>query len=1103
MKTGGMEMEIRGRITKISGPVIEAKNMLGAKIHDVVRVGEEKLIGEVIRLEKDQATIQVYEETSGLMPGEPVFGTGKPLSLELGPGLLGSIYDGIQRPLEIIRKKTGDFIARGIEAPALDRKKKWYFEPTVKNNERVQAGQIIGTVQETETINHRILVPPWINGKISGLKKGNFTIDETIAKIDKKPIKLMHEWPVKKQRPYIEKLSPSEPLVTGQRVIDFLFPVPKGGTASIPGPFGSGKCVVGSTPILADNELRPIEELFDREKKNSSNIVFESGKEVIIKLNNPIKIQTFDGKKVKESVATHLYKGHTERLVEIRTRSGKRVQLTPIHKLLKLDEDLEIKEVEARNLRKGDFILSPRKIKLDSKYEEIKIGFECRVVDTHIINQMLMIIEKIVKEQNITKKELAKKLGVSYHRLLGFFQKRNKPSLEFCEKLFAIEGKPLEIREVKRERQSKPIKIPKYLNEELAELLGYLIADGSIKGRETIEFYNKNIDTRQRVKFLLKEIFNLDSREYYARTVEAISVSSKALVKFLEQLGYPLKKKSQNARIPKKLLSSPETVIKSFLIAYIECDGHIGKRDIEIATASREMLSGLAYLLLRIGVLYRTSERKINGKKYFRIFIPPREAVKIAAYFDKAYYFNSTDIVPMTSSLFKKILRNTKPFELEKQGIPTASYYVNQNQTARTFQRIISKIETAAYLKELAGALDYVFCDRIDEIKTIKKKTDVFDITVPKTHNFIGGNTPLILHNTVMQQQLAKWADAEIIVYVGCGERGNEMTEVLTEFPKLVDPKTGKPLMKRTVLIANTSNMPVAAREASIYTGITIAEYYRDQGFNVALMADSTSRWAEALREVSSRLEEMPGEEGYPAYLGTRLAEFYERAGRVKTLNGEIGSVSAIGAVSPPGGDFSEPVTQNTLRITKVFWALDSALSERRHFPSINWLTSYSLYIDETNKWVSENVSKEWPKAREKTMTLLQKESELQEIVQIIGPDALPQRERLTLEIARMVREDFLQQNAYHEVDTYCPLEKQLGILKLILLFEEQAGLLEYPDAREISELDSVQKISRLKYLPWEKFKKESKSLREQIAREFAELRKKEAMARKKGGEHK
>ncbi|MEM4662812.1 MAG: V-type ATP synthase subunit A [Candidatus Diapherotrites archaeon] len=579
-------------ISRIAGPVVEAKNIRGAKIGEVVRVGNEKLFGEIIRLYRDLATIQVYEDTAGLMAGEPVELTGKPLSLELGPGLLGSIYDGVQRPLEVIREKTGNFIARGVSAYALDRTKKWHFKPIVKNGELVKGGQVLGTVQETEAITHRILVPPNICGKISGIREGDFSVDDIICNVDNHEIKLMHEWPAKKQRPYLEKLPPSDMLVTGQRVIDFLFPVTKGGTASIPGPFGSGK--------------------------------------------------------------------------------------------------------------------------------------------------------------------------------------------------------------------------------------------------------------------------------------------------------------------------------------------------------------------------------------------------------------------------------------------------------------------------------------------------------------------------TVMQHQLAKWADADIIVYVGCGERGNEMTDVLTEFPKLEDPRTGKPLMNRTVLIANTSNMPVAAREASIYTGITIAEYYRDQGYDVALMADSTSRWAEALREISSRLEEMPGEEGYPAYLSTRIAEFYERAGKVKTLNGDIGSVSAIGAVSPPGGDFSEPVTQNTLRITKVFWALDSALSERRHFPAINWLSSYSLYVEEISKWAEKNVSKHWPIAREKVMAILQKEAQLLEIVQIIGPDALPQRERILLEIARMIREDFLQQNAYNEVDTYCPLHKQLGMVEAILLFEEKAMSLESPNVEEINKLDSVQRISRLKFIPDDKFDSELKSLKQQIVKEFEELKLREVKSKQK-----
>jgi len=345
---------------------------------------------------------------------------------------------------------------------------------------------------------------------------------------------------------------------------------------------------------------------------------------------------------------------------------------------------------------------------------------------------------------------------------------------------------------------------------------------------------------------------------------------------------------------------------------------------------------------------------------------------------------------------------------------------------------------------------------------------------------------------TVTQQQLAKWADADIIVYVGCGERGNEMTEVLKEFPELEDPKTGKPLMDRTVLIANTSNMPVAAREACVYTGITIAEYFRDQGYDVALMADSTSRWAEAMREISGRLEEMPGEEGYPAYLASRLAQFYERAGRVNTVGTEskVASVSVVGAVSPPGGDLSEPVTQNTLRICKVFWALDASLADKRHFPSIDWLQSYSLYVDSVEAWWEKTVGADWRASRDEAMALLQKESELQEIVQLVGPDALPDRERITLESTRMIREDFLQQNAYHEVDTYCSPTKQYQLLKTIILFQEQAtaALERGAAAADLTNLPVKEEIGRMKFIPEDEFDAAIKDIQDKIVKQTSEV---------------
>lgn len=525
------KIEGKGVLKRIAGPVVTAVN-LDAHMYDVVKVGNEELMGEVIKIEGNNAIIQVYENTSGIRPGEPVSNTGLSLSVELGPGLLTSIYDGIQRPLEVLMEKMGSFIERGVSAPGISREKKWEFKPLTKVGDQVSPGMIIGEVQETNIV-HKIMVPPNTKaGVITTITPGIFTVEEVICVLDNgAELTMMQRWPVRIPRPVVEKMNPTIPLITGQRILDGLFPIAKGGTAAIPGPFGSGK--------------------------------------------------------------------------------------------------------------------------------------------------------------------------------------------------------------------------------------------------------------------------------------------------------------------------------------------------------------------------------------------------------------------------------------------------------------------------------------------------------------------------TVTQQQLAKWSDAEIVVYIGCGERGNEMTEVLTEFPELEDPKTGKPLMERTVLIANTSNMPVAAREASVYTGITIAEYFRDMGYDVSLMADSTSRWAEAMREISSRLEEMPGEEGYPAYLAARLSEFYERAGLVKTLSGLEGSVSVIGAVSPPGGDFSEPVTQNTLRIVKVFWALDAKLSQRRHFPAINWLDSYSLYLDTLHDWYDREVSPEWNKIRSWAMEILQKEAELQEIVQLVGSDALPEAEQITIEVARMIREIFLQQNAYDAVDTFCSMKKQFDMLKSIKTFSD------------------------------------------------------------------
>ena len=577
-----------GVITKVAGPLVLASGMRDADLFDVVRVSRQRLIGEIIEMHGDEASIQVYEETSGLGPGEPVESTGMPLSVELGPGLISSIYDGIQRPLDEIMKLSGSSLKRGVEVPSLKRDRKWEFEALADPGDQVETGDVLGTVRETAAVVQKILVPWGISGRVKTIHSGSYTVEETVAVIEteegERAVTLMQRWPVRKGRPYRKKLPPSKPLITGQRVVDTFFPIARGGVAAVPGPFGSGK--------------------------------------------------------------------------------------------------------------------------------------------------------------------------------------------------------------------------------------------------------------------------------------------------------------------------------------------------------------------------------------------------------------------------------------------------------------------------------------------------------------------------TVIQHQLAKWADADIVVYIGCGERGNEMTDVLNEFPKLKDPKTGQSLMQRTVLIANTSDMPVAAREASIYTGITIAEYFRDMGYSVALMADSTSRWAEALREMSGRLEEMPGEEGYPAYLGSRLAQFYERAGTVIALGkeGREGALSVIGAVSPPGGDISEPVAQATLRIVKVFWGLDSALAYQRHFPAINWLKSYSLYLNDIEPWFAGHVAGDWMELRRNMMALLQEEAELEEVVKMVGMDALSPGDRLKLEAARSIREDFLHQNSFHEIDTYTSLKKQYRMMKLVLGFYEQCteALEQGAPIQGLLLMEVREQIGRYKYTPEEDLDVQYEAVKKKLASEIA-----------------
>lgn len=1027
--------EVAGKIRRISGPVVEAI-LPGAKLYDLVRVGEEGLMGEIIKIVGDVAVIQVYEDTSGLKPGEKVISTGRPLSVELGPGILKNIYDGIQRPLKLIEEKSkGVFIQRGIVAEPLDRKKKWDFQPKVKKGARVKVGDILGTVQETEAIEHRIL--SLYDGTIEEISEGKFTLDDEIGSISfegkKHPLTLSHYWPVRKPRPVIEKFPPVIPLVTGQRVIDTFFPIAKGGTACVPGPFGSGKCVAGDTPILLnDGSLITMEKLYEKCKSVGQSEI--DGFEETILLPMPLGVYSLASTKIQKSASQIFFKGKSDTLVSIRTRSGRKVKVTPIHKLFKIDGNGEIVEVMAKDLKEGDFIVGVRKI--EDKFDDQPL-----------------------------------------------------PS----------------IKKVRRGRAASGIILPEKVTKEFAEFFGYFISGGCIRSGRAIVFTHSESKLLQRFGELAKSLFGIEPKVQKGKT-QSIVLNSKILADFLINLEVveKVEKIGENAaakRIPIALLKSSNEALSAFVGAYFIGSGSVSQGEIEFSTASEELALQLSYCLTRFGILHSLSEKNINGKMDRRIFVRGKADLerflsfflewehekfhKIGSYLRDSASFNAIDVVPLSEETIRNLYASSDQAVLKNNGIEINNYLGNSEKTpanrekmpADTFKKFISLVASRngqqlqlQGLARLAEALEWIFCDEIVSKEILQGPFDVYDISVPGLENFVGGYGGLLLHNTVTQHSLAKYSDTQVVVYIGCGERGNEMTEVLKEFPHLIDPNTGKPLMERTVLLANTSNMPVAAREASVYTGVTMAEYFRDMGYDVALMADSTSRWAEAMREIGGRLEEMPGEEGYPAYLARKLAEFYERAGRVRCLGSDerYGSVSIIGAVSPPGGDISEPVSQNTLRVTKVFLALDASLAYRRHFPAFNWLKSYSLYNETLEQWFIENISSDFPKLAKKAMALLQKEAELQEVVQLVGPDALPEKEQAILMITKMLREDYLQQNAFSDVDARCSLQKQYRMLKTILRYEERTmSALEFGvQLKKIQELPAKTKIGRMKEIP-------------------------------------
>ena len=996
------------KIIRISGPLVVIDDKLN--LYEIVRVGEEKLVGEVIKVEGNKSYAQIYEDTTGLRVGEPVERTNQMLSVELGPGLLANIFDGIGRPLEkIYEKLDSPFIKRGIVVNTLDREKKWEFKPIAEEGKEVKPGQVLGVVEETPSVKHKILVPPNVSGKLEEIKEGKFSVDEPIAVIGGQEIQMLQVWPVRKSRPYKEKLDFNYPFITGTRVLDIMFPIAKGGSAAIPGPFGSGKCVDGETVVLTKEfgliKIKDLYNLLDGKGKKAINSEVE---EEWTELDKPITVYSYKDGRIVETKATHIYKGKTRAMVFIKTRSGREIKVTPIHKLFKgkiTKDGLKIEEVEAYKLKVGDKILVAKKVdNEESGYVKLDIRMD---------------------------------------------QTENR-------------GK------------AKKIKVPEFLDEKLAELLGYIIADGSIKTK-SVAIYNNDLELLRRANELFKELFGIEGKIKWGRTVYALQVNSVNLVKFFEQLNLKPGKKADKWVVPRELLISKESVIEAFLKAYIRCDGHIHKKkgQIEIVTASYLGAISLAYLFSRLGIFTVWKEKEVKGKKYYRLFVTGGHNLKKLGIDLGRKPYTSYEIVEID----KELLRIKRRVEYENAGVEISNYLTNgENMSIFTFKKLAHLLG----LEEVANNhLKHLMFDIITEIKIVEKEQEVYDITT-ETHNFVGGNMPTLLHNTVTNQQIAKWSDANIVIYIGCGERGNEMTEVLEEFPKLEDPKTGKKLIYRTILIANTSNMPVAAREASVYIGATIGEYFRDQGYSVVLNADSTSRWAEAMREIAGRLGEIPSEEGYPAYLQRRIAEFYERSGRVVTLGGEEGALTIIGAVSPPGGDFSEPVTQNTLRFVGAFWALDAKLAYRRHYPAINYLISYTKHWDYVKEFFEKNYGEDIIKIREEFFRILKKEADLQDIVSVVGPDALAEKDRLILHIGRIIREGFLQQDAFDPIDTYSPLEKSIKLMRIIYYYYQWA-LRKLKEGKTVKELESLgiwSEIIKLRFVLLEELDEKIKEIR-------------------------
>ncbi|MHA1754549.1 MAG: LAGLIDADG family homing endonuclease, partial [Candidatus Odinarchaeia archaeon] len=849
-------MERIGEIIKIAGPLVTAKGIPGVKMYEVCKVGEEQLIGEVNRVEGDLCYIQVYEETAGIKPGEKVIGTGQPLSLELGPGLIGQMFDGIQRPLPAIKEVAGDFITRGINVNALPRDEKWKFTPTVKKGDKVVGGDELGHVPETTLVKHIIMVPPNIEGEIIEIAPaGEYTIEDMIAKIktktgEVKELKMMQKWPVRKPRPYKTKLPSEVPLITGQRIIDTFFPVAKGGTSGIPGGFGTGKCVLPDTPILLENgELIPIEDLFKRVKKEEADF---NKQEEIIRVNEKIGVYTFDGEQITKTEISHVYRGYSDKIIEIKTKSGREIRVTPVHKLITFNTKGFFEEKPAHELKEGDYIIIPRKINIQTEYQDLTDKIltikELRSRDPYVNKEVIKLLKTTAKKLGGYHK-LSKILHIKESTLMDYVVGRSKIPIKLMRQIYKLNNLIFTIPSVVSvPKSNKLIKLPSILEEELSELLGLIFSDGMITNRE-IRFFNNDKNILNRCKQLFTSIFGVEPKEIQYNTVEGLKLDSAAVVKLIKAIGMPTKKKSNNVKIPSIIIRSPPSVIGAFLRGYFIGDGSFSKGVIEFCSSSKQLIQGLAYLLTRLGVLYSSIKEKERRYRLIISSIPELEKFNELIDGDKHYkisnkinrlkiYIKNTkagrvtrDLIPLEKETIREFLRIYSKRIFEENSINIGNYiYGNAKLSVKMLNRIVEYVKSEdkiiLQMASLLSALEFVALDEIKKIKITEGRFPVYDVTVPITHNFVGGELPSIFHNTITLHQVASWSDAQIIVYVGCGERGNEMTEVLEKFPTYKDPRSGEPLMNRTVLIANTSNMPVAAREASIYTAITIAEYF-------------------------------------------------------------------------------------------------------------------------------------------------------------------------------------------------------------------------------------------------------------------------------------